>query len=203
VGGVDHGSPAALVTIHPGSTAADFTDAACYGCHTDGAAGAPANHPQLFPIGTGTKHAGVGCTECHGAGARTDLTQMKCASCHAALPATATRKAWSAAHTVTGYTITSYLTATTAGGTRSTVQVNMTTPAGCLRCHADAQVDRVASHPGGDSGFGQGDHRRAGCFTCHWRMSTTKTWSANFGTASGSAGPPPTSCYVCHRTGSG
>jgi hypothetical protein len=203
VGGVDHGSPAALVTIHPGSTAADFTDAACYGCHKDGAAGAPANHPQLFPIGAGTRHAGVGCTECHGSGARTDLTLMRCASCHAALPATATRKAWSAAHSVTGYTITSYQTATVAEGTRTTVQVSMTTPAGCLRCHADSQVDRVASHPGGDSGFGESRHRTAGCFTCHWRMRTDKPWGANFDTASGTRGPPPTSCFVCHASGSG
>jgi len=30
-----------------------------------------------------------------------------------------------------------------------------------------------------------------------------QTLAANFGSASGTAGPPPTSCYVCHRSGSG
>ena len=198
-----------LAALH--SNSADFTttvaakglSAACLYCHADGAGGAPANHPQLFPIATGTKHAGIACGECHTSSNRKDLTALACASCHAALPATATRKAWSAAHTVTGYTITSYKTATTAGGTETTVNINMTTPAGCLRCHADSQVNRVTTHPLGDSGFGEGDHKRAGCLTCHYAFRADKTWGANFKTYRGAAGPPPTSCYVCHRTGEG
>ncbi len=178
--------------------------AACLYCHADGAGAAPANHPQLFPIQAGTKHAGIACGSCHTNPAnRKDLTALACYTCHAALPATATRKAWSAAHTVTGYTITSYQTATTAGGTRTTVNVDMTKPAGCLKCHADSQVNRVTAHPRGDSGFGESRHRTAGCLTCHWRTRADKPWGALWKPATGSAGPPPTSCYVCHRTGEG
>jgi len=177
--------------------------AACVSCHPDGAGGAPAIHPQRFPIAAGTRHAGIACGACHTNPAnRKDLTAFACYTCHSALPATATRKAWSAAHAITGYAITSYQTATAAGGTRSTVNVVMTGPAGCLRCHADSQVNRVATHPGGDSGFGQGQHRTAGCFTCHWRLRTDKPWGANFGSATG-APAPPSSCYVCHASGSG
>jgi len=200
-----------LATLHAGvatfasTVAAKGLSAACLACHADGAGGAPANHPALFPIAAGTPHAGIACNACHTNPAnRKDLAAFACASCHAGLPITATNpKAWSAVHAVTGYTITTYLTATTAGGTRTTVTVSLTDSRTCLRCHADGQVNRAATHPGGDAGFGQGDHRRAGCLTCHWQYRTDKTWGANFKSRTGSAGPPPTSCYVCHRTGSG
>lgn len=192
------------VTTFPTTVASMGLSAACLYCHADGAGGAPANHPSLFPIQAGTKHAGIACNSCHTNPAnRKDLTAFACATCHAGLPATATRKAWSAAHTITGYTITTYQTATTAGGTRTTVTVDMTKPAGCLKCHADSQVNRVTAHPQGDSGFGESRHRQAGCFTCHWRTRTDKPWGTLWKPATGSAGPPPSSCYVCHRTGSG
>lgn len=217
-GAAQHDDQASLATLH--SSASNFAStvasmglsAACLYCHADGQGGAPANHPLLFPIQAGTKHAGIACAQCHTNPAnRKDLTAFACASCHAALPATATRKAWSTAHTITGYVITTYKTGANAGDcdqnqpqpTCATATVDMTKPAGCLRCHADAQVDRVAGHPGGDSGFGQGPHMRAGCLTCHWRTRTDKPWGANFGTATGTAGPPPTACYVCHATGRG
>jgi len=200
-----------LATLHAGVTtfastvAAKGLSAACLACHADGAGGAPANHPQLFPIAAGTPHAGIACNACHTNPAnRKDLAAFACASCHAALPITATNpKAWSAVHSVPGYAISTYLTAATAQGTRTTVTVSLTDSRTCLRCHADGQVNRVASHPGGDSGFGTGEHRPAGCLTCHARFRTDKPWGANFGTTSGTVGPPPVGCYVCHRSGSG
>jgi cytochrome c554/c'-like protein len=195
-----HASTASFTT----TVASMGLSAACVYCHADGAGGAPANHPLLFPIAAGTKHAGIACGACHTNPAdRKDLAAFACASCHAGLPATATRKAWATAHTLTGYTITSYLTASSAGGTTTTVPIDMTRPAGCLRCHANSQVDRVAGHPLGSSAFGKERHRTAGCLTCHWRLRTDKPWGANFSQASGTAGPPPTACYVCHASGSG
>ena len=203
-----HDDQASLATLH--SAVPDFAatvtakgslSAACLSCHVDGGAGAPANHELLFPRGIGTKHAGIACASCHTNPAnRKDLTAFACASCHAALtgPPTLT-----AAHSISGYTITSYRTATTAGGTRTTVQVNMAGSQSCLRCHADSQVDRVAAHPQGESGFGKSDHRVAGCFTCHSKLRTDKPWGSNFKEARGSAGPPPSGCYVCHASGSG
>jgi hypothetical protein len=196
-----------LAALH--SAASNFTttvasmglSAACLYCHADGAGGAPANHPQLFPVQAGTKHAGIACASCHTNPAnRKDLTALACASCHAALPG---KKTMTQAHTITGYLISGYYTATTAGGTETLVNVDLTKPAGCLKCHGDSQVFRVTSHPGGDSGFGESDHRRAGCLTCHWQLRTDKPWSTDFKRSSGTAGPPPTSCYVCHRSGRG
>jgi hypothetical protein len=212
------GTQVPLATMH--SAASNFAatvaskglSAACLYCHADGAGGAPANHPQLFPIQAGTKHAGIACASCHTNPAnRKDLTALACASCHAThTTATATHKAWSTAHAITGYAITTYQTATTAGGTRTTVTIDMTKPDGCLKCHGDSQVFRVASHPGGDSGFGQSQHRQAGCLVCHWQYRTTgtttnpaKPWALDFKKYTGSAGPPPTSCYVCHASGTG
>jgi len=206
-GRAQHDDPATLATLH--ATTANYAttvasrgpNAACLYCHADGAGAAPANHPELFPIGVGTKHTGLSCAACHTNPAnRKDLTAFACASCHAG-PTVA--KSMAAAHTVTGYAITSYRTATTAGGTRTTVQVDMTKSASCLRCHASSQVDRIANHTRSDSGFGKGDHRPAGCFTCHSRMRTDKPWGADFKEAKGALGPPPSGCYVCHRSGRG
>jgi hypothetical protein len=205
-----HDDQASLTTLH--SSVSTFTStviakglsAACLSCHADGQGGAPANHPQLFPIAVGSKHAGIACNACHtNPSNRKDLTAFACASCHSGLPATATRKAWSAAHAIAGYAITTWQTATSAGGTRTTVQIDMTDSRQCLRCHADSQVNRVASHPAGDSGFGTSQHRTAGCYTCHSKLRTDKPWGALFTEARGSAGPPPTGCYTCHPSGSG
>jgi hypothetical protein len=150
-------------------------------------------------------HAGISCTACHGTprANATTLAGFQCAACHSGLPATATRKAWAVAHAIAGYGVTTYLTATTTGGNQTTVQIDMTAAQSCLRCHADSQVDRVASHPGGDSAFGTGRHVPAGCLTCHSTSRTDKAWGTDFTVAQGSAGPPPTGCYVCHANGSG
>jgi hypothetical protein len=200
-----HDDPTSLGTLH--ASVADFTSkvtsmglsAACLSCHADGAGGLPANHP--FPAGAGTAHAGIACSACHTNPAdRTDLAALACASCHAGLT---TPPTLAAAHAITGYGITTYLTAATAGGTTTTVQINMADSRSCLRCHADSQVDRVAAHTTSNSGFGTGRHRPAGCLTCHSRTRADKTYGADFGEAKGTAGPPPTGCYVCHASGSG
>jgi predicted CXXCH cytochrome family protein len=204
-----HGSASSLAPLH--TSVADFNalwtgpqlSVQCLICHSDGGASgaAPSNHEQLFPRAAGTKHAGISCSSCHtNAANRKDLTAFGCASCHAGIT---TPKTLTAAHTITGYAITTYLTATTAGGTKSTVTISMTDSRSCLRCHADGQVDRITSHSTGSSGFGQGEHRTAGCLTCHSKLRTDKPWGANFGEAKGALGPPPTGCYVCHKSGRG
>ena len=204
-GSAFHDDVATLTTLHAAvpTFASTVTtlglSAACLSCHADGAAGLPANHP--FPAGPGTAHAGMACSKCHTNPAdRRDLTAFACASCHAGLTTTPTL---AQAHAITGYTITTYQTATTAGGTRTTVTINMSDSQSCLECHADGQVDRVATHPGGDSGFGTSRHRSAGCLTCHSTMRTDKPYGINFGTTQGAKGPPPSGCYVCHSSGSG
>lgn len=209
-----HDDVAGLTTLHSSVTTFTSTvtakglSAACLYCHADGAGGAPANHPLLFPIGVGTSHAGIACSSCHlNPANRQDLTAFGCATCH---NGPTVNKTVAAAHAIAGYAITTYLTAATAGGSRTTVQIDMTDSRTCLRCHADSQVDRVAVHPGGDSAFGTGRHLAGGCLTCHAALRTAgtpaqpaKPWAADFTTTSGSAGPPPSGCYVCHASGSG
>jgi len=208
VGGTTfHDDATGLATIHAGEPAFATTvatlglSAACLSCHADGGAGAPANHEQLFPRAAGTKHAGIACASCHTNPAnRKDLTAFACAACHAGPTVS---KTLTVAHTISGYGITTYLTAAAAGGTTTTVQVSMTDSQTCLRCHADGQVDRVAAHTNSNSGFGTGRHRPAGCLTCHSKLRSDKAWGADFGEAKGASGPPPTGCYVCHQSGSG
>jgi hypothetical protein len=192
------------VTTFASTVAAKGLSAACLYCHADGAGGAPANHPSLFPIAAGSKHAGIACGSCHTSSNRQDRTALACATCHAThTTATTTHQAWSTAHALAGYAITTYQTAATAGGPTTTVTIDMTRPDGCLKCHGDSQVFRLSGHVGGDSGFGQRQHMTAGCQVCHWALRTDKAWSLDFKRYTGTAGPPPTSCYVCHRNGTG
>ena len=138
---------------HTGVTGYVYASASCSACHPTGTA-APANHDAaFFPISAGTAHAGIACTSCH-----TDLTQptnpaaFACASCHG------TMAAFTGKHDpINGVAI---LTVRTSCTTSSTLPLDSPN---CLRCHADSQVDRVASHPGGESAFGNNNHRGAGC----------------------------------------
>lgn len=178
-------APAETDASHAGLTGYAYADRDCYACHPSGTAAPPNHTPDFFPVGSGTDHEGIRCLECH-----TDLTRPRdptafaCASCHQA------RDGFGTAHTVAGHAILVVHTSTTAS-----TPVPLT-PASCLRCHADSQVDRVASHPRGESGFGQGDHRTAGCLTCHTGFrSGTKSFGANWDSASG--------CSACHRDGGG
>jgi hypothetical protein len=158
----------------------------CLGCHPDGSGGAPANHPLLFPIGAGSRHAGVSCGQCHtDAADRPNTAKLACATCHQALSGFAT------AHAVAGYAITTTVSSPTA----APVPVPLDSP-GCLRCHADSQVDRVAAHPATDESFLRIPHRDAGCLTCHSGSRADKPYAA----ADYRATP---GCFTCHPTGTG
>ena len=115
----------------------------CVGCHPKGT-GAPANHtPNFFPIGAGSAHAAVACTQCHlKLSTPNDPTAFGCYACHSALPT-----GWPHPDPVSNVTILTIHT----GQTAST-PVDLTNPASCLRCHADSQVNTVASHPSGGDG---------------------------------------------------
>jgi len=183
-----HSDQAAVTASHAGVSGFAYASASCFGCHPDGL-GAPANHtPSFFPIGAGTKHAGVGCRQCH-----TDLTRpndpanFACASCHLASAADPT---FSSRHTSPASGVAILTVHTSSTGTAAPLA--LTSP-NCLRCHADAQVNLVGSHPQGDSGFGTGQHLAAGCVTCHASFRGDKPYGANFGTATG--------CATCHSGG--
>ena len=161
----------------------------CVVCHPNGT-GAPANHtPSFFPIGSGTSHAAVACTQCHlNLATPNDPTQFRCYACHSTL------SSWNHPATLNNVAILTVHTSQT-----QTRSVDITKPENCLRCHADSQVNTVASHPSsGDSGLGNGNHAGAGCLTCHSAMRTDKPFGANFGTtpAIGSG----TGCGTCHAT---
>jgi hypothetical protein len=201
---VANGGVATTAEFDAAVTTAGSLSAACLKCHAGGTGdAAPADHAKWFPIGAGTKHAGIGCNACHTNPAnRLDLTAFACAACHAK----DTSPTLSTGHTVSGYTITSYQTATTAGGTRTTKTVDMTVSQNCLKCHGDGQVDKVSGHNQSNQGFGTGRHKTGGCFTCHQTLRTDKTYAMAFTTPPqnvDTAGPPPTGCYVCHAQGTG
>lgn len=192
---ISHDARATIDAIHAAVTGYAYDDppsrsraapSRCLGCHPDGSGGAPANHPLLFPIGAGTKHAGISCGRCHtDPAARTNTATLACAGCHAALAG------FAAAHAVPGAAITTTVSSPTA----TPVAVPMDSP-GCLRCHADSQVDRVAAHPVTDESFLRDPHRAAGCLTCHSGSRADKPYpAANFGTRPG--------CFTCHPTGTG
>jgi hypothetical protein len=182
---------AATDPLHTGVAGYTHTSDACLACHRSGGA-APADHDtRLFPRGAGTAHAGIACTACH-----TDLSHpadpanFACASCHAGMAG------FSGKHdAVNGVSILTVRTSCT-----SSTSVALTSP-NCLRCHADSQVDRVAAHPGGESGLGNGSHRGAGCLTCHVAMRTDKPFGADFRKSGAGQGSP--GCATCHNGGCG
>ena len=172
-----HDDGAALATFHTaqGVTGFAFTTADCLRCHPDGTgAGAPSYHPQLFPIGPGSKHDGIACSACHGAN-RADVAQLQCASCHA--DRTKSPNFPTQHPTASSIAILVVMTNPPAANCAATPLPALTS-ADCLKCHALSNVDLVQSpgvHPGGDSGFGKSPHKGAGCLTCH---QTTKKITA-------------------------
>jgi hypothetical protein len=160
-----HDDGTALAAFHLARNVTDFTftDAACLKCHPDGSSGAPSYHPQLFPIDPASKHAGIACGDCHAAGSRSDVVNMKCASCHAD-PSKSPK--FPTVHNPTGVTVLAALTPAITQ-TSCTPVAFAPTSLDCLRCHALSHVDLAANHPGGDSAFGTGRHKGAGCTTCH------------------------------------
>ncbi len=209
------GTTVSCDACHPGNTVAEFdcttchtaaatdpghagvpgythTSAACLQCHPTGSAGAPANHdPAFFPISAGTKHAGIACTACHtDLSHPTDPANFACASCHGAMAGFAGKH-----DPINGVAILTVRTSCTSSTTLSLTSPN------CLRCHADSQVDRVASHPGGEGAFGNGTHAAAGCLTCHVAMRTDKPFGADFSKSGATQGSP--GCATCHAGGCG
>jgi len=63
----------------------EYRSAACLDCHPIGEKSGVFSHSN-FPIASGAKHAGIGCSECHlGAGPKTDPTQLNCSGCHSTM----------------------------------------------------------------------------------------------------------------------
>lgn len=77
-----HGEPR-LAEKHTGVTDYVWSTPACLECHPSGEPAGTFAHLD-FPITTGTVHAGIGCNECHGTGARTDRNSLQCTQCHTA-----------------------------------------------------------------------------------------------------------------------
>lgn len=167
---------AATTPAHAGVSGYAWSTGACISCHRDGSAGLPAGHDaNFFPV-TGTAHAAVGCSSCHGpTRAIADITCVPChaqatmATAHAAIPASKTGQR-------DGKTYVNYQWAS----------------AYCLTCHADGQVDRIASHPRFSHGI-QGEGHAAFCLTCHTATAPAggKAWSADFSKFS---------CLACHNS---
>ncbi len=167
---------AATTPSHAGVTGYSWSTASCLGCHKDGSGGLPANHDKdFFPV-TGTKHAALGCAQCHGP--TKAIADVTCTPCHAQA-ATATAHAQVPASKIGARDRITYLNYQWASGY-------------CLKCHADGQVDRIASHPSVRHGITGSDHQPF-CLTCHTALAPPggKAWSANFGSYS---------CLACHSS---
>ena len=181
LGGVDclgcH-AQATVSPLHAGITGFAWANASCIGCHKDGSSGLPPNHDaELFPV-TGTKHATVACSQCHGP--TRAVADLQCAPCHA-------QAAMASAHAAIPATTTGRLSGT------SQASYQWASPY-CVRCHADGTVDRIASHPAVQNGLSGGGHAPF-CLTCHGTMRASgKTWGADFTTYS---------CLACHTNNSG
>ena len=182
--GASGNGQAGLTAFHAGVSGFQWLSGACYGCHKDGSS-APANHPGLFPIGTGSAHAGVTCAQCHlDAASRQDVTKLGCATagCHDAVPG------FSGGHAaVSGVSI---LALHTSQGASTDLPL---TAQNCLKCHADSQVDAVASHTTSSGGFSRSQHKAGGCLTCHSATRSDKPFGADFSTTPG--------CAICHPNG--
>lgn len=148
-----------------------YSSGACVMCHPNGTI-AGVDHSKLFPIAMADKHTGIACATCHA-----DVNNRKNVTCAAAMchaQAAMTTKHGNAkvvSDANRGYAYSSPL---------------------CLKCHADSQVDRVATH---DAKFrvSSGDHHRP-CLQCHDTLRKDKAWAADF-TAH--------NCIQCHPNGVG
>jgi hypothetical protein len=180
---------AATAPAHTGVAAFAFRSTSCLSCHPDGQApSSGVDHDRNFPIGAGSKHESVGCSDCHGA--TRAPSDLKCTACHTEAP-------MATAHTM-------------AGGYQWSAPV-------CLSCHADAQVERVAAHTPFALTSGAA-HANASCAVCHPGKRADKPLAIDFNTndclschASSDttpkhAGVPgfqyaTASCLTCHPSG--
>jgi hypothetical protein len=166
---------------HSGVPHYTWATGSCIGCHKDGSGGAlPANHNVAFFPVTGTKHAAVGCSECHGA--TKAIADITCVPCHAQSDMGTKHAAIPPA----------------TGGNRDKIQyINYQwASAYCLKCHADGQVNFIASHPSGAIGINGGGSHKPFCLTCHTTSAPPggKAWATNFADSS---------CLACHATKGG
>jgi hypothetical protein len=170
-----HSDQATLTTAHGAVAGFAFVSTECVRCHPDGTA-AGVNHAAKFPIGAGSKHAGVTCGQCHTDVAhRADTATLACASCHDGRDAGLAGK-----HTGASIPVTDYADASPA----------------CLKCHADSQVNAAASHPRGDSTpYGESEHRTAGCTTCHKYFRADKAWAVDWSRIPSTR----SQCTPCHQ----
>jgi hypothetical protein len=168
----------ATTPAHSGVAGYSWSTASCIGCHKDGSAGLPANHNTAFFPVTGTKHEALGCGDCHGV--TRAIADITCVPCHAQTVMATTHASIPASKT----------------GSRDGVNhVNYQwASAYCLKCHADGQVDAIASHPRFDHGLTGSGHAPF-CLTCHTTLAPAggKAWSVNFGSYS---------CLACHSSNS-
>ncbi len=177
--------------IHVGIDGYAWGPESCYACHPRGeATGAGANHEAIFPIAPETAHAGIACMDCHVT--REDRSQLLCATCHEEA-------------------VTTPLHADLGGFRHESPR--------CVRCHADAQIDEVDTHPVFQIAAGSA-HFGSNCVQCHTALRADKPFGADFLTQSctGNCHPQAVtdplhgatpgylyatgSCLTCHPTGS-
>lgn len=159
-----------------------WTTADCMRCHPTGGI-TDADHAVFFPIGAAAKHERV-CTSCHSDPLdKPNLATLQCVACHSdatRFPAPDLTERHVHAIDQTRLPVLDYPAAPA--------------PADCLRCHADSQVDFIASHgrqtgPEGRAGPGDGQHD-SHCFTCHPVQGVpNRPWAQDWAQAS---------CRPCH-----
>jgi len=170
VGARPHGTQALTDSLHATVSGYVYASPACYGCHKNGSLPLPTNHNvDYFPV-TGTKHATSACSQCHGKDKLVASLTCTSGTCH---PQSASAAQHAAIPTVSRGSITNY----------------SWTPAYCVRCHGNGQVNRIASHPRSEGGI-DGENHSPFCLTCHPSLRRDKTWAADFSS---------NSCSTCHR----
>ncbi|HYX90868.1 MAG TPA: hypothetical protein VE782_04860, partial [Myxococcaceae bacterium] len=156
--------PTTTNAIHVAVPNYAYASASCYMCHPQAQKDGLFDHSPFFPIATGTKHAGASCADCHA-----DPANRKNVTCAGACHESTTTAPH---HTeVGGYEYSSPL---------------------CMRCHVDAQVNRVAQHTIFNIAAGA-KHYRKSCLACHPATRTDKPWGAEWGAAT-------VTCRPCHSS---
>jgi hypothetical protein len=151
----------------------EWTSVRCLTCHPNAEpVGVGINHEVYFPIAANTAHADIGCVSCHTN--PDDRTVIACKSCHEV----ETTPDLNTPHENVGEFIEN------AGAIDD---------AACVRCHADAQVNRIAIHsfPIHTASAFETKAAHAGqkCLDCHRESRTDKPWGADFTVQT---------CTACH-----
>ncbi|GEJ58569.1 hypothetical protein [Anaeromyxobacter diazotrophicus] len=172
--------PTTTNAAHTGVTGYSYDSPSCYGCHKDGRGGLPSNHDaELFPV-TGTPHAAIACSQCHGA--TKALADLQCLGCHAKTDMATTHAA-----------VPGSATGRLSNKTFANYQYVL---AACMACHADGGY-HLSQHPSASGTSMVSDHHRPFCLACHQTMrpaSGVKPWGQDFKTFT---------CLDCHTNNSG